>query len=111
MKSKIIQKAIETIQIEARSIQNLSNFINDDFEKIVELVFNSKGRLIVSGIGKSAIVAQKIVATLNSTGTPSLYACSRRNSWGSWDDTTRRYCNANQQKWRKPRNKDAGSIN
>jgi len=73
MKSKIIQKAIETIQIEARSIQNLSNFINDDFEKIVELVFNSKGRLIVSGIGKSAIVAQKIVATLNSTGTPSLF--------------------------------------
>ncbi len=73
MKSEIIQKAIETIQIEARSIQNLSNFINDDFEKIVELVFNAKGRLIVSGIGKSAIVAQKIVATLNSTGTPSLF--------------------------------------
>ena len=73
MKSKINQKAIETIQIEANSIQNLSNFINEDFEKIVELIFNSKGRLIVSGIGKSAIVAQKIVATLNSTGTPSLF--------------------------------------
>jgi len=73
MKSKISQKAIETIQIEASSIQNLSNYINEDFEKIVELIFNSKGRLIVSGIGKSAIVAQKIVATLNSTGTPSLF--------------------------------------
>jgi len=73
MSSKIIQKAIETIQIEAASIQHLTSFINTDFEKIVELVFQSKGRLIVSGIGKSAIVAQKIVATLNSTGTPSLF--------------------------------------
>ncbi len=73
MSSKIIQKAKETIHIEAASIQYLSNFINADFEKIVDLVFQSKGRLIVSGIGKSAIVAQKIVATLNSTGTPSLF--------------------------------------
>jgi len=73
MSSKIIQKAIETIQIEAASIQHLSSFINADFEKIVDLIFKSKGRLIVSGIGKSAIVAQKIVATLNSTGTPSLF--------------------------------------
>ncbi len=73
MSSKIIQKALETIQIEAASIQTLSNYINADFEKIVELIFKSKGRLIVSGIGKSAIVAQKIVATLNSTGTPALY--------------------------------------
>ena len=73
MSSKIIQKAKETIHIEASSIQYLSNFINADFEKIVDLVFQSKGRLIVSGIGKSAIVAQKIVATLNSTGTPSLF--------------------------------------
>ncbi|MEI6184374.1 MAG: KpsF/GutQ family sugar-phosphate isomerase [Bacteroidota bacterium] len=73
MSSKIIQKALETIQIESASIQRLSSFINADFEKIVELIFQSKGRLIVSGIGKSAIVAQKIVATLNSTGTPALY--------------------------------------
>ena len=73
MSSKIIQKAIATIQIEAQSIQNLVNYINEDFEKVVQLIFESKGRLIVSGIGKSAIVAQKIVATLNSTGTPSLF--------------------------------------
>ena len=73
MNSKIIQKAKETIKIEADSIQNLANYINEDFEKVVTLIFESKGRLIVSGIGKSAIVAQKIVATLNSTGTPSLF--------------------------------------
>jgi len=73
MSSKIIQKAKDTIQIEAQSIQNLVNYINEDFEKVVQLIFEIKGRLIVSGIGKSAIVAQKIVATLNSTGTPALF--------------------------------------
>lgn len=59
--------------LEAQSIEGLSAFINDDFEKTVQLIHRSKGRLVISGIGKSAIVAQKIVATLNSTGTPGLY--------------------------------------
>lgn len=58
---------------EAAAIQNLANYINDDFEKIVNLIYKSKGRVIVTGIGKSAIIAQKIVATLNSTGTPSVF--------------------------------------
>src|SRR5918998_5446061 len=74
MQTKNIQDiAIRTIQLEAESIAGLKAFINKDFERAVEAVFASKGRLVVSGIGKSAIIAQKIVATLNSTGTPGLY--------------------------------------
>ena len=65
--------ALRTIRLEATSVEGLAAFINDDFEKAVNLVHNSKGRLVISGIGKSAIIAQKIVATLNSTGSPSLY--------------------------------------
>jgi len=73
MSSSIINKGIETILIEAEAIKNLQQFINADFEKAVQLVNAAKGRLVISGIGKSAIVAQKIVATLNSTGTASLF--------------------------------------
>lgn len=65
--------ALETIEQEAISIKGLLEFITDDFEKIVTLLYENKGRVIVSGIGKSAIIAQKIVATFNSTGTPSLF--------------------------------------
>lgn len=65
--------ALETIEQEATSIKGLLNFITDDFETIVTLLYENKGRVIVSGIGKSAIIAQKIVATFNSTGTPSLF--------------------------------------
>ena len=73
MPSKILQIALQTIDLEAASIAGLKMFINDDFEIAVNKVFDSKGRLVISGIGKSAIVAQKIVSTLNSTGTPSLF--------------------------------------
>ena len=65
--------AIETLEIERDSINKLIETIDDDFSSVVEEIYRSKGRLVVSGIGKSAIVAQKIVATLNSTGTPSLF--------------------------------------
>lgn len=58
---------------EAETIRNLVRFIDDDFEKVVKLIYESKGRVIITGIGKSAIIAQKIVATLNSTGTPSVF--------------------------------------
>lgn len=71
--SKIIASAKKTIASEARSIIDLSDFIDHEFEKAVNTISECKGRLVVSGIGKSAIVAQKIVATLNSTGTPSLF--------------------------------------
>ncbi len=65
--------AKKTILSESKSIAKLADLLTDDFVKATEIIFNSKGRLIVTGIGKSAIIAQKIVATMNSTGTPSLF--------------------------------------
>ncbi|MCR9286625.1 KpsF/GutQ family sugar-phosphate isomerase [Saprospiraceae bacterium] len=67
----IRETALQTIEIESNTITNLKSSINESFESIVNHIFNSKGRVVITGIGKSAIVAQKIVATLNSTGTPS----------------------------------------
>lgn len=72
--SKIITDlAKNTINTESKAISKLVDYVNDDFVKSVEAILESKGRLIVSGIGKSAIIAQKIVATMNSTGTPSMF--------------------------------------
>lgn len=65
--------AKKVIADEAGAIQQLAAYIDDDFEKVVELIYKSKGRVIITGIGKSAIIAQKIVATLNSTGTPAVF--------------------------------------
>lgn len=73
MNTSIQKTAIQTIELEAASVAGLSAFINADFEKAIKVIYASKGRLVISGIGKSAIVAQKIVATLNSTGTPALF--------------------------------------
>lgn len=72
-KSDIIFLAKQTITQEAESIREMVSFITDDFKEVIYLIINCKGRLVVSGIGKSAIIAQKIVATLNSTGTASLF--------------------------------------
>jgi len=69
----ILDTAKRTIGLEAAAIDGLQAFLNDDFARAVELVYKCNGRLVVSGIGKSAIIAQKMVATFNSTGTPSLY--------------------------------------
>ncbi|MBE6230334.1 MAG: KpsF/GutQ family sugar-phosphate isomerase [Bacteroidales bacterium] len=65
--------AIEVIDKEAQAVNNLKNYIDSQFVDIVNLIYNSKGRLVITGIGKSAIIGQKIVATLNSTGTPSIF--------------------------------------
>ena len=65
--------ALQVIDNEANSILGLKPLLTDDFEKVVELIYNSKGNVIVSGIGKSANIAQKIVATLNSTGTTAVF--------------------------------------
>ncbi len=73
MSTPLQQIALRTIQLEAESISGLSRYINADFEKVVQAILACNGRFVVSGIGKSAIIAQKIVATLNSTGTPSLF--------------------------------------
>lgn len=73
MPTSIKQVALRTIELEAQSIAGLASFINDDFEKAVQAIAAGKGRVVVSGIGKSAVIAQKIVATFNSTGTPSIF--------------------------------------
>lgn len=71
--TSIIPSALKTIELEAQSVSGLAAYINTDFVAAVEQIAAAKGRLVISGIGKSAIVAQKIVATLNSTGTPALF--------------------------------------
>ena len=70
---KIIDLARETLKIERDSIEKLIESIDQDFAKVVEEIAKGKGRVIVTGIGKSALIAQKIVATFNSTGTPSIF--------------------------------------
>ena len=72
-KDNILILAKKTILSESESIAKLVDFIDNSFAEATQIIFNSKGRVIVTGIGKSAIIAQKIVATFNSTGTPSLF--------------------------------------
>lgn len=72
-KENILILAKKTILSESESIAKLIDFIDLNFAEATQILFNSKGRLIVTGIGKSAIIAQKMVATFNSTGTPSLF--------------------------------------
>tara|TARA_R110002072_G_scaffold55007_12_gene143794 strand:+ start:815 stop:1780 length:966 start_codon:yes stop_codon:yes gene_type:complete len=71
--AEIIALAKQTLEIERDSINNLIGTIDQDFANVVTEITNSKGRVIITGIGKSAIIAQKIVATLNSTGTPAIF--------------------------------------
>lgn len=70
---QVTESAKRTLQIEADALLGLQTYINNDFETIVNIILNSKGRVVITGIGKSAIIAQKIVATMNSTGTPALF--------------------------------------
>jgi arabinose-5-phosphate isomerase len=70
---KILASAKKTIQSESKAIEKLVDFIDDNFVNSIETILKSKGRVVLTGIGKSAIIAQKIVATLNSTGTPSQF--------------------------------------
>ncbi len=72
-KSKILQSAKNTFISESQSIAKLSDYLDDNFVNAVEIIYNCKQRVVVSGIGKSAIIAQKIVASFNSTGTPALF--------------------------------------
>lgn len=69
----IISSAVRTIALQAEALKNLENFIDDAFVAAVDAVVACTGRLVVTGIGKSAIIAQKVVATMNSTGTPALF--------------------------------------
>ncbi|MBS1756593.1 MAG: KpsF/GutQ family sugar-phosphate isomerase [Bacteroidetes bacterium] len=69
----IINSAKKSIDLQAKAVLALADNINTDFLKAVKQIASCKGRLVISGIGKSAIIAQKIVATMNSTGTPSVF--------------------------------------
>src|SRR5215471_5611152 len=73
MNNQINNSAIRTIEVEADAIEGLKKMIDENFEQAVRTIHRSKGRVVITGVGKSAIIAQKIVATLNSTGTPSLF--------------------------------------
>ena len=75
MKNSIEIKKIakKTIKDEATAINKLISSVNEDFAKCVELIYYSTGRVVITGIGKSAIIATKIVSTLNSTGTPAIF--------------------------------------
>ena len=72
-KQSILSTAKSTIKLESEAIEHLSELLTDEFAEAVELIYHSKGRVIITGIGKSAIIATKIVATLNSTGTPAVF--------------------------------------
>lgn len=63
----------EVVKLQSDSIKNLVDLIDENFENAIKLILDSKGRVVVTGIGKSAIIANKIVATLNSTGTPAIF--------------------------------------
>jgi arabinose-5-phosphate isomerase len=69
----IREAAVRTIETEAEALTQLISYLDADFDKAIESLANCKGRIVVSGIGKSAIIAQKIVATLNSTGSPAIF--------------------------------------
>lgn len=71
--SEILESARKTIKLEANSIAVLSNYLNEDFSAAVTAIHETSGRVVLTGIGKSAIIAQKIAATFNSTGTPSTF--------------------------------------
>ncbi len=73
LQKNIKQIAVSVLQNEAAAIEQLTGFIDDRFVDCVNTILQSKGRVVITGVGKSAIIANKIVATLNSTGTPSLF--------------------------------------
>ena len=72
-KARIFEIAKKTLTLEAEAVSQLITYLDGDFAKVVELIYECKGRVIVTGIGKSANIANKMVATFNSTGTPSIF--------------------------------------
>ena len=72
-KSTIREKAIETLELEAKAVAQLTERIDDDFEAAVRAIMDCKARIVVTGMGKSGHVGRKIAATLASTGTPAFF--------------------------------------
>lgn len=68
-----IASAIKVLEIEAATLSALKSYINNSFYESVKTIYNCRGRVVITGVGKSAIIAQKIVATFNSTGTPAIF--------------------------------------
>lgn len=82
VKSKMIESAIKVLNIEAEAINALTKKLDDNFEKAIELFYKCKGRVVVTGMGKSGIIGRKISATLSSTGTPSFFMHPAEGSHG-----------------------------
>ncbi|HIC85606.1 MAG TPA: SIS domain-containing protein, partial [Desulfobacterales bacterium] len=73
MKERVLEQAREVLKIEAHGILGLVERVGPEFEKAINMILKAKGRVILTGMGKSGLIARKIAATLNSTGTPSLF--------------------------------------
>ena len=91
-KQQIIAEAKRVLKVELKSIKTLSSSFNDDFYKIVSVIFEIKGRVIVVGIGKSGHIANKIAATLSSTGTPAQFVHPAEASHGDLWSITDKDC-------------------
>jgi arabinose-5-phosphate isomerase len=73
MKERVLKRAHETLEIEVKGLLEVKNNLNENFWKAVELILNTRGRVVVTGVGKSGLIGRKISATLSSTGTPSFF--------------------------------------
>jgi len=91
-KQEIIKEAKRVLSIELKSIKTLSSSFNEKFYKIVSVIFKTKGRVIVTGIGKSGHIANKIAATLSSTGTPAQFVHPAEASHGDLGSITENDC-------------------
>ena len=76
--SPLLERALETLQIEIAGLEGLIKRLDSEFEEAVNLLFACEGKVILTGMGKSGLIAQKIAATLTSTGTPALFFTCRR---------------------------------
>ena len=81
---KMKKYASETIVTEAKAVSVLSSIVDDSFGEAVAALASARGRIVVSGVGKSALIARKMVATLNSTGSRAVFLHSRTPSTGIW---------------------------
>ena len=91
-KKQILLEAKKVINVESKEIRNLSSALNESFYNVVNQIFNTKGRVIVTGIGKSGHIANKISATLSSTGTPSHFIHANEASHGDLGGITKKDC-------------------
>ena len=91
-KTQIIKEAKKVLKIEMESIKTLSSSFNDSFFNIVNTMFNTSGRIIVTGMGKSGHIANKIAATLSSTGTPSHFVHPSEASHGDLGSIAKNDC-------------------